>query len=126
MWLQKTRRCMLAYQALGPRFVHVIRFEALSEPIPALRELFDYLDEPDFPAAADTFTMRINSSSVLDEERKAAYAEIAASSIAKAVTELHSSFMELLAQPWVYESAAHEALRDAQNEIVNRMVESIL
>ncbi len=126
MWLQKTRSCMLAYQALGPRYIHVLRYEALSDPAPALHALFEYLDEPDFPAAADTFTRRINSSSVLDDERQAAYAEIAASSIAKAVTELHASFMELLARPWEYESAAHQALSDAQNEIVNRMVESVV
>ncbi|HTU68853.1 MAG TPA: sulfotransferase [Candidatus Baltobacteraceae bacterium] len=127
MWLQKLNNCLLAYQALGPQFVRVVPYETYAEPAATLRDLFAFLDEPDFPRAIDTFGERINTSSLTADERRAAYDEIDRTpDSASAVSELYERFKAAVSTPWEYDDAAHVKLRDIQNEIVHRMVEAVV
>ena len=127
MWTQKMQNCLLAYQALGPHFVRVIPYESYANPAPMLRELFRFLDEPDFPSAAETFSERINSSLLNRDERLAAYEELdGLPDVAGGVSELYDHFRATVSQPWKYDRSAYEQLRDVENEIVHRMVEAVV
>jgi len=42
------------------------------------------------------------------------------------VSDLYDRFRTIVAQPWKPDHAAYERLRDAQNEIVHRMVEAVV
>ena len=127
MWMQKTQNCLLAYQALGPQFVRVVAHESYADPASMLRNVFRFLDEPDFPSAVDTFGKRINSSRLGEDERREAYREIEQfAQTASDVSDLYDRFRTIVAQPWKPDHAAYERLRDAQNEIVHRMVEAVV
>ena len=124
MWMQKVRNCLLAYKAFGPELVSVVPYEEFSNPAAMLRGLFGFLGEPDFPSAAETFGEHINTSLLSDKERNEAYAEIDRTPhLADALTKLHEHFRAVTLTKWEYDRAAHDELRDAQNDIVSRMVE---
>jgi len=127
MWIQRIQSCLLAYRALGPHVVRVILYDELAVPARALRELFRFLDEPDFPTAAETFGERINSSRLADDERQEAYAEIEhTKGVTREASALFDLFRALAAEPWEYDPAVHDELRAIQNDIVTRIVQTIL
>lgn len=64
-WLQMTELAMRARESFGPQRVHVVFYEdMIQNPSGALREIFAFLGEPNFSQSADTFTVKINSSSI--------------------------------------------------------------
>src|SRR5262249_35071581 len=80
-WRQRVRMAHLAERAYGGDVVRRIRYEELiDEPKRMMREIFEFLEEPDFDPAAEIFDVRLNSSQVtskeLEETRKAIAPEI--------------------------------------------------
>jgi hypothetical protein len=112
IWLTMTRMLVLAYQAYGPEKVRMLSHAALvKNPAFVLRDLFDFIGEPDFPTAAGTFTKRINSSSISDEERRKLYAEIDAEpETKKELLELYDYAKRVTEGAWDPDASAEREL----------------
>jgi hypothetical protein len=123
MWLNMTRWVLKAYQAYGPDVVMPVAHERLiADPAATLASIFEFLGEPNFPKAADTFGTRINSSKVASDERQSLYAEIDNEPDVKAeLLQLYDEARAAIAQPWQYDNQAETFLTKALNDWVARM-----
>jgi hypothetical protein len=73
MWRERVAMGYLAERAYGSETVIRLDYhDLIARPDERMRELFRFLGEPDFDAAAQAFTVRINSSLVQPEEIEAA------------------------------------------------------
>ena len=123
MWLSMMRRLLLSYRAFGPATVRLISYEKLvDDPRGTLRDVFDFLGEPDFGHAAGTYAMRINSSQISAEERKALYEEIDGDAETKErLLALAREIAEAIEAPWQYDGNAHAELKRIESNRIGRM-----
>jgi hypothetical protein len=123
MWLGITRRVLLAYQAFGPDVVHLVPYEALvRETAVTLWAIFDFLGEPNFPKAVETFSKRINSSQISGDERAALYKEIDAEADVKAeMLALYEELTQLIGEPWQADADALRQLTTIEENRIGRL-----
>lgn len=123
MWLGIMRMVLLSYRAFGPAVVRLVGYDALTANTDeTLRALFDFLGEPHFPKAAQTFRKRINSSQIAEEERAALYAEIDAEPDVKArMLALYEELQAIGGKPWQADAAALRELTAIENDRIMRM-----
>lgn len=123
MWLGIMRMVLLGYRAFGPEVVQLVSYDTLGNDVGrTLRELFDFLGEPNFPKASETFAKRINSSQISHEERTALYREIDAEPEIKAkLLALHGELLGEIGKPWERDASAVHELRAIENDRIMRM-----
>jgi hypothetical protein len=69
-WMRLTELSMHLVERLPARRAIVVPFQKIaSDPQTEIRRVFDFLGEPWFDQAADTYSVRINSSATSEEER---------------------------------------------------------
>lgn len=127
MWMRKVHAWVLAARALGSSYVQVLSYdEMVSSPNRTLQATFDFLGEPRFPKAAETFGTRINSSGVNMEERDQIRKAVASSDKAQPLLRLYEEVVGFSAGTWTEDPAALTELAGRQNDIVNRIVAQVL
>jgi hypothetical protein len=122
IWYRLNRAALTAARAFGPEVVHIIRAEKLFKNTQeAMREIFEFLDEPDFPKAAQTYERRINSSTLSQAEREAAFREIESAGLGAQELALYDELQKLADEGWTVDEAAKIALEEFDNDIIQRL-----
>jgi len=124
MWLRLTNYGLLAYRAYGPDVVRVVRFDDLiGHRAGTLRDIFDFLGEPRFERAGDTFDTRLNSSRLASGERARIVEDLRANLAGRQVVEqLYRQVLELPFVPWEPDEAAVHELQSGSWDTVARIV----
>lgn len=126
MWLRKVEAYTLAARALGPRTVQVIDYnQVVQHPAEILQDIFDFIGEPRFPNAAQTFQTRINSSRVNASELQCVREEVLRSPKADALLTVYEAAIALAREPWEPDPQAFVNLQERQNDIINRIVSQV-
>lgn len=127
MWLRMTRSVLLAYGAYGPDVVHLVRHMSLvDDPAATLQTMFDFLGEPDFPKAADTFNKRINSSKIEDVERSELRTAIDNEPEIKSnLLQQYDEVLAAIEATWVPDIHARHQLAAFENDVITRMMATL-
>jgi len=124
MWMRLTNYGLLAYRAYGPDVVKIVRHaDIVSDPVHCLREVFDFLGEPRYERAGDTFGTRLNSSRIPPAERARMLETLRAELPGRAVVaDIYRQVMRCMHTPWVRDQDAFEELEAGSRDLVARIV----
>jgi hypothetical protein len=127
MWRRMTEWTLLAGRAFGSEIVKFVSYEELiAAPIAALARIFDFLDEPRCPKAADCYRNRINSSSVSEEERDRLRPEIARYVAKTDIPRLYDAVLHLVGSSWAPDADARTQVDAAHHTFVLQMLKGAL
>lgn len=124
MWTRLTSYGLLAYRAYGPEVVKIVRHaDIVSNPVYCLRDVFDFLGEPRYERAGDTFGTRLNSSRIPPAERAVMLEKLRAELPGRAVvTGIYDQVMRCIHTPWVRDQDALDELDAGSRDLVARIV----
>ncbi len=127
MWLRLTNYGWLAYRAYGPEVVKIVpHADMVAKPAGCLREVFDFLGEPRFERASETFGARLNSSRIPEAERGRIVAEVRAELLGGPATEqIFKDVLRALGLPWVCDTEALAELNASSWDTVERMMDQL-
>jgi hypothetical protein len=118
-WLKMTETAIRIREALGSQRVHVVFYDdMIQDPSAVLREIFAFLGEPNFSLSANTFSVRINSSSI-DQDDLNSIADLR-------IDEAEEVFRQLRAGVSASEIAWGPKAMGDLDEVNNDMIERIL
>jgi hypothetical protein len=122
-WRQRVGIAYLAERAYGSDVVKRVRYEELiDQPARLMREIFAFLEEPAFDAAANAFEVRLNSSKVTSEELDEARESIAPDRLAD-LLDLYEQASAPLARSLAPDPGARRELDDLVRDQVMRLAQ---
>jgi len=128
MWMRLTNYGLLAYRAYGPEVVKIIRHaDIVSNPVHCLRDVFDFLDEPRYERAGETFGMRLNSSRIPPAERVGMLEKLRRELPGKAViADIYDQVLRCPHAPWTQDPDALNELESGSRDLIARIIGQVL
>jgi hypothetical protein len=123
-WTQLTTDGLRAYRAYGPSYVRIVTYaDMVEDRLRCLLGIFDFLEEPRFARATETFNVRINSSQLDPLERQRIVTELDEQLEGKeALLALYHETLACMSRPWRPDKRALEEIAEIQNDITVRMM----
>lgn len=120
-WRERVSYAHTAERAFGSDVVHRLRYsDLIDDPRSAMRRIFNFLGEPYFDTAAETFRVRLNSSRVRGDETSQVETAIAAE-LQKAM-KLYDAASTPLTSPLPPNPAAQKTLDENINDVTTRLL----
>lgn len=122
MWSSMTQACFTGARAYGNNVFKILPYEKMiADPSATLREVFDFLGEPQFAKSADTFTKQINSSRLDGSDSAAATAGDGVPGVSNEIREQYEAALAFQGSG-VPDPAAERELQERENDFVERML----
>ena len=127
MWKRMTEATLLGARAFGSNVVTFVSYDTITtSPVTTLSAIFDFLDEPRFPKAADCYKHRINSSNLSDEQRVENAGKIQQHIATTDIPQLYEEVKTMIGASWSPDPQAFAALEAEHHDFVRRTLKGAL
>jgi hypothetical protein len=127
MWKRMTAWTLVAGRAFGSGVFKFVSYEDLiAAPETALADIFDFLEEPRAPKAADCYENRINSSNLSAEERERLRPEIERYIEKTDIPRIYQAVLQLVGSSWEPDPDARAEVDRAHQSFVLQTLKGAL
>jgi hypothetical protein len=122
-WVGMTNSALLAARAFGPQAVKIVLYDdVVNDPLRAMREIFEFIGEPRYPAAKRVFERRINSSELDRETRGGVWARLEALEPMRSPLPLYETLVSMRRDGWSVDPSAEVEIAERQNDLIERLL----